>query len=55
MVNISYNCEFCTREFISHRQRKGTKLCKNCIELRRLIRRWAKEGVWVEEAKEPKS
>ena len=49
-----YNCEFCTRRFKSGRERAGPKLCRNCIELRRLIRSWVRDGVWVSEAQEPK-
>ncbi len=55
MAEIWYECEFCERRFRSGKIRKGTKLCKNCIELRRLIRNWAKAGVWVKEALEPKN
>jgi len=54
MVDIVYKCEFCNREFTSHKERKGTKLCRNCIELRRLVRSWVKDGVWVKEGQEPK-
>jgi hypothetical protein len=41
---IWYNCEFCGRRFKSGKQRTGQKLCRNCIELRRLIRTWVKEA-----------
>ena len=54
MAEHQYTCEFCTREFRSGRKRRGTKLCRNCIELRRLIRKWKEDGVWVKEAQEPK-
>lgn len=53
MAEIWYTCDFCTRKFKSGRVRRGTKLCYNCIGLRRMIRRWVKEGVWVKEAQEP--
>jgi DNA-directed RNA polymerase subunit RPC12/RpoP len=49
---IWYKCEFCGRRFKSARERSGSKLCRNCIELRRLIRTWVKNGVWVKEAEE---
>lgn len=52
-VEITYQCEWCERQFISHRKRTGPKLYRNCIEIRRLIRKWAKDGVWVKEAQEP--
>jgi hypothetical protein len=55
MAEIWYECEFCTRRFKSRRKRKGTKLCRNCIELRRTIRGWVKDGVWVKEALEPRN
>ena len=51
-VNISYRCDFCGRTFTAHRKRTDTILCRNCIEIRRLIRRWVKDGVWVKEAQE---
>ena len=54
MAEHRYTCEFCTREFRSGRERRGTKLYRNCIELRRLIRKWKEDGVWVKEAQEPK-
>lgn len=53
MAQLLYKCDFCTREFRAGREKKGTKLCRNCIELRRLIRRWVRDGVWAKEAKEP--
>ena len=53
MAEIWYTCEFCTRKFRSRKQRRGIKLCQNCIGLRRLIRGWVREGVWVKEAQEP--
>ena len=53
MAEITYECGFCAREFVSHKKRYGIKLCQNCIQLRRLIRRWVKQGIWVKEAKEP--
>jgi len=53
VVDIVYTCEFCTRKFKSRRARRGTKLCRNCIELRRIIRSWVKDGVWIREAQEP--
>lgn len=53
MSYVVYKCSFCNRDFKSGRQRIGPKLCKNCVELRRLIRQWAKQGVWVKEAIEP--
>jgi len=52
---IWYTCEFCKRRFRSGRERPREKLCRNCIELRRLIRTWAKEGVWAKEAQGAKS
>ena len=52
MAEIWYTCEFCTRKFRSGK-RRVTKLCQNCIGLRRLIRGWVREGVWVKEAQEP--
>mgnify|MGYP001057151218 CR=1 FL=1 len=49
-----YNCEFCTRRFRSGRQRSEPyHLCRNCIEIKRLIRSWVRDGVWVDEAQEP--
>ncbi len=53
MAEILHRCEFCTRKFRSGRERRGTKLCQNCIGLRRLIRAWVRDGVWVKEAQEP--
>jgi len=50
---IWYKCEFCGRKFKSRKQRAGQKLCRNCIELRRLVRSWVKDGVWVKETQEP--
>ena len=50
---IWYDCEFCTRRFKPGKEKTGQKLCRNCIELRRLIRTWVKDGVWVKEAEEP--
>ena len=47
MAEIWYTCEFCTRKFKS-RKRRVTKLCHNCIGLRRLVRGWVREGVWVQ-------
>jgi len=52
MAEFWYKCEFCTRPFRS-RKRRVTKLCQHCIGLRRLIRGWVKEGVWIKEAQEP--
>ncbi len=49
-----YTCEFCGRRFGAQRERTGPKLCRNCIEIRRLIRSWVRDGVWVSEAQEPK-
>ena len=53
MVEHSYKCEFCGRQFKSRKERRKTILCRNCIELRRLIRNWVKDGIWVKEADEP--
>jgi len=53
MAQISYPCEFCGRKFRSGRERRGIKLCHNCAGLKRLIRGWVKEGLWVKEAQEP--
>lgn len=50
---IWYNCEFCGRKFKSAKQKTGQKLCRNCIELRRLIRTWVRDEVWAKEAEGP--
>ena len=53
MSEHTFKCEFCGREFKASRDRRKPILCRHCIELRRLIRSWVKEGVWVKEAQEP--
>jgi len=34
-TEITYKCEECGNDFISHRVRKGVLLCKTCVEARR--------------------
>ena len=52
-VEISYKCDFCHREFISHKRRASPRLCKNCAEIARVVRKWAKDEEWPNEALEP--
>jgi len=31
-TEITYKCDLCGKDFISHRVRKGSKYCKACVE-----------------------
>jgi methionyl-tRNA synthetase len=42
---IGYRCEVCGRQFSSGRERKGEKLCVDCIELRRALKGFLKRGL----------
>lgn len=42
---IGYTCECCGATFNSGRERKGEKLCVNCIELRRALKGFVKRGL----------
>jgi len=42
---VSYNCDCCGKEFQSNRERKGEKLCVDCIELRRALKGFLKRGL----------
>ena len=53
-AEIWYKCEFCTRKFTANKKRRSPLLCRNCIEIRRLIRTWVRDGVWVAESQESK-
>jgi len=44
-VSVTYKCECCGNEFVSHRARTGEKLCSNCIELRRALKGFLKRGL----------
>jgi len=47
-----YTCGFCGGLFSSDREITGAKLCEKCLELRRLIRRWQRQGRWMIGGKE---
>jgi len=47
-----YTCDFCKREFSSGKRRKGIKLCVDCAELARAIRKWAKKTALVKKSQE---
>lgn len=44
-VELTYKCECCGRDFISHRARQGEKLCAECIGLRRSLKGFVKGGL----------
>ena len=47
MANLQYKCDFCQRDFTSHKERKHPRFCRNCAELARLIRKWVKNDDMV--------
>ena len=44
-VQLTYKCDCCHSEFVSHRARAGEKLCSDCIELRRALKGFLKHGL----------
>jgi len=45
---VTYTCGCCGEDFVSHRVRNGEKLCKECIELRRALKGFLKQGLTSE-------
>ena len=45
---VTYKCSSCGEDFESHRVRNGEKLCKTCIELRRSLKGFLKDGLTPE-------
>lgn len=44
-VELTYKCDCCKQEFVSHRARAGEKLCETCIGLRRVLKSFTKHGL----------
>ena len=42
---VKMQCDCCGREFESGRERKGEKLCVDCVELRRSLKGFLKRGL----------
>jgi len=42
---VTYKCECCDVEFVSHRTRTGEKLCADCIGLRRALKGFLRNGL----------
>ena len=42
---VKMQCDCCGREFNSGRERKGEKLCVDCVELRRSLKGFLKRGL----------
>ena len=48
-VEITYTCDCCGQQFISHRARQDEKLCQDCVELRRALKGFLKRGLSEDE------
>ena len=42
---VAMKCDCCGKEFESGRERKGEKLCVDCVELRRSLKGFLKRGL----------
>jgi len=49
MKQVTYKCDCCKQEFVSGRERKGEKLCAECIGFRRFLKGLLKRGVSEEQ------